>query len=238
MLGYAVHALFACFEQVRLDDEIELSGEGDDLGPCRVGNGVRRVWREAKEQPRFVLPLVSCRESGIQIAVGVGGIGRGEIEHGHAEHRPHSTGAVRACRGAGEKVHVVAAGDAAADHFRCGKQRSVVDEIGIDETALARPYRLLEPCLERNIIGDTPKQGHCGVRVRVDEARQKHVRRERQVLARFEFSSDVGGGHDRDDARLIDQQRMMIQQAGWIDRQHPSGIEAKIDFGHGRQCER
>ena len=85
----------------------------------------------------------------------------------------------------GEEVHVVAARDAASEHLRGGEQRSVVDEIGIDEAALARPDRLLEPCLERNVVGDAAKQRHRGMRVRVDQTRQQHVCRQHQVLARL-----------------------------------------------------
>ena len=63
-------------------------------------------------------------------------------------------------------------------------ERPVVDEVGVDKAALARPDRLLEPGLERHIVGDAAQQGHGGVRVGVDEPRQQNVGGQRNVLAR------------------------------------------------------
>ena len=60
-----------------------------------------------------MLPGVTRRESGVQIAISVRGVRRGEIQDGKPQHRPHSAGAIGARGGVGKKVHVVAAGDSA-----------------------------------------------------------------------------------------------------------------------------
>ena len=52
----------------------------------------------------------------------------------------------------GIEVHVVAAGDAAAQHLRGTQQRCVVNEIRRNETAFARPDVIFEPGLQRHVV--------------------------------------------------------------------------------------
>ena len=72
--------------------------------------------------------------------------------------------------GLGMEVHVAAARDAAAQHFGDAEHRAVEHEVGRDEAAFARPDVLLEPGLERHVVGDAAQQRHRRVAVRVHEA--------------------------------------------------------------------
>ena len=121
-------ALVARFQQVRLYRQVELARVDDDLLPAGVADRVRRVRRKRKAQPRLVFPCVARREPCLQVAVGVSGVSRRKIEHRQPEHRAHAAGVVSARGGVGKEIHVVAAGDAAAQHFRRGNQRSIVHE--------------------------------------------------------------------------------------------------------------
>src|SRR6476620_9210078 len=55
------------------------------------------------------------------------------------------------------EIHVVATGDAAAQHFRGAEQRAVMDEVRCDKPRLARPDLLLEPGLQRHVVGHAPQ---------------------------------------------------------------------------------
>ena len=157
---------------------------GDRALPRRVADRVRRVRRQREGEPRLVDELVADGEPLLQVAVRVGRVGRREVEHRQTEHRPHSGGEQRPRGGVGKEVHVVAAGDAAAQHLGGGEARAVEDEVRRGETAFARPDVLLEPHRQRHVVGDAAEQRHRRVRVGVDEPRDQRVPGQRDVLAR------------------------------------------------------
>ena len=178
MLGAARGDLVRRLGEMRLDRQVELAREHDDLLPRVVAHGVRRVRRQREREARLVLQRVADREAAREVAVGVRRVGRREIEDRQTEHRAHAELEEGARAGVREEVHVVAAGDPAAQHFGRGEAGAVVDEIRRHESAFARPDVLLEPDLQRNVVGDAAKEAHRGVGVRVDEARQQHVPRQ------------------------------------------------------------
>ena len=122
------------------------------------------------------------------------------------------------------------------EHLGGREARAVQHEIGRDERALVRPDVLLEPDVERKVVGDAAHQAHRGVRVRVDEPRQQDVVGEGHVLAR-------GPRRDRPSAMARSatmrpastSTRMIAQNALRLDRHDPAGIYAEICILH-RGC--
>ena len=171
---------------------------------------------------------VAYGEPALQVAIGVGGVWRREIENGHAQHRAHSDLQKRACAGVGKEVHVVAAGHAAAQHFRCREPDAVVDELRTDELALPWPDMLLQPDSERHVVGDSAKQAHRRMRVRVYQTWQEHVVRQYRALACFVPIVGQRGRYERDDPSGVDNQRMVPKRAGGLDRYDPAGVEAEV----------
>ena len=110
----------------------------------RIADRVRRMRRQRERQPSGMLVGIARGETPRQVASASAHTASGNRDR-HAEHRAHPGVLVRARGGVGEEIHVVAAGDAAAQHLGCADQRAVVDEFGRDEAALARPDVALQP---------------------------------------------------------------------------------------------
>src|SRR5579884_1983749 len=54
-------------------------------------------------------------------------------------------------------------------HLETGQARTVEDELRRDVLLLRRKYVVLQPVLQRAVVGDAAQQGHRCVRMRVDE---------------------------------------------------------------------
>ena len=168
---------------VRLDRQVELARVHDDPLERRVADGVRRVRREREREPRLVLQRIADGESRLQVAVGIGGVRRREIEHRQPQHRAHPELDERRPGGVRIEIHVVAAGDAALQHLGGGEPHAVGDERRRHEARLARPDVPFEPDLQRHVVGDAAEQRHRRVRVRVDQPGQQRVRAEHRGAA-------------------------------------------------------
>ncbi len=123
----------------------------------------------------LVLQRVADLEAACQVGVGVRCVGRGKVEHRQPQHRAHAHFEEGARARVRKEIHVVAAGDPAAQHFGRRETGAVVDEVGSHEAGLAGPDVPLEPDLQRHIVGDAAEKAHRPVRVGVDKARQQHV---------------------------------------------------------------
>ncbi len=210
----------------------------DDLPPRFVRHGVGRVRGEREREPRLVLQRVAHREAARQVTVGVRGVRGREVEHRQPQHRAHAELEERPRARVRKEVHVVAARDAAAQHLGGREARAVVDEVRPGEPRLARPDVVLEPDLERDVVRDAAKEIHRCVRMGVDEAGQQHVARQRDMLARLEFVVRARRRHDGDDAARVDQQRMIRERSGGLDRHDPAGVDAKVAGLHARSVTR
>ena len=119
--------LLARLGEMRLDRQVELPRVRDDLRERLVADGVGRVRRERERQPRLVLERVARGEPALQVARRrrrrTASESRGSAS---PSTRAHSRACVGARRGVRIEVHVVAAGDAAAQHFGGAEQRAVV----------------------------------------------------------------------------------------------------------------
>jgi len=187
------------------------------------------VRRERERELRRVLPRVARSETQREVGVRIGRVRGREVEHRHADQRADAGVVVGARRRVRVEVHVVAAGDAAAQHLGAREQRAVVDEFGRHEPALARPDVLLEPGLQRHVVGDAAQQCHRRVRVCVDEAGDQRVRGQRDRLARRERGVGLGRGHDRENPAVVDDERVAGEHAGRLDGHDPRGVDAEVD---------
>jgi hypothetical protein len=219
----------AGLRDVRVDREVELAREGDYLAPRCVAHGVWRVRRQRKGESRRMLVRIARRETLRQVGVGIGRIRRRKIEHRHADQRAHAGGLERLRGGVRIKIHVRRGCDTARKHLRGRVERPVVNEFGRYVQSFARPNLCGEPSLQRDIVSDAAKERHRGVRVRVHEARDQHVRRQRHARARSKGISGLRRRQNGDNAAAVDDQRVIVERARRVDRHDPPRIDTQID---------
>ena len=111
----------------------------------------------------------------VQVFIGIRGPGRAEIDADQADHGAHA-GLGRDRGGLfREKIHIVKTGGAAANHLGHGQPGPVAHKLGADPAGLGRPDMIVEPLLQRQVVGEAPKQAHGRVGVRVDQAGDQRV---------------------------------------------------------------
>ena len=138
----------------------------------------------------------------------------------------------------GEEVVLVGAGGAAAQHLGDGQGHAVGDEIRADHRGLDRPDVLLQPDLERQVVGDAAQQGHRVVGMRIDQAGNQRRIRARDGFFRHEARARLGDRqHGEDLAAGNDDGVIREDHAVRDDRHHPAGFDEKVaglrgGFGH------
>ena len=130
MLGHRARDLVLGLVDVAVDRAVEFGRQRGDLAEGAVRHRVGRMGREAEREQRVVPVAVPQREPLGQVIVGVGGVGGREVDDDHAKCRTHAA----LQRGFGRRfrveVHVVEAGDPAAQHFHAGELRPIPHELG------------------------------------------------------------------------------------------------------------
>jgi hypothetical protein len=96
-------------------------------------------------------------------------VGRGEIVEHLPHHRPHTGSLGGAGHRIFEQIHVAEAGGSGKNHFGTAEQRAGMHLVRIQQ-GFGREDVLVEPGHQRQVVGQTPKQGHGGVGVAVDQA--------------------------------------------------------------------
>ena len=128
VLFQALLDFMRCFVQVYLHGKIEFAGIGGDLAQVFVADCVGGVRRKTKMQQRLVFHFVAKGETFAQIILRIRSIGRRKIDHDHADRSTHPRRDCGTRRVAREEIHVVEAGGPAAQHFRAGEPRAIVDK--------------------------------------------------------------------------------------------------------------
>src|SRR5690606_2283629 len=132
-----------------------------------------------------------------------------------------------------KQVHVPEAGRTARQHVGDRELRAVADIFGIDPTLFERPNLRLQPPFERGAFGGTAQQGHCRVRVRIDEARQKHVIRALDDRGGAHRTSELFRGAYGGDSAALYRHGMLLQHApDGLDRNYPAGTDERVDGVH------
>ena len=231
--GQALVDLVVRLVDVDVYRQIELGAVGGHLLQGRIAGRVGRVRRQAEGDQRIVADAVAQAEALLQVAVRVGSVGGGEIDHDEAGGDALMRRQGRLDRRAGEEIHVVEAGDAALQHLDAGQPGAVLDELGRRPFRLGRPDVFLQPGHQRQIVGEAAQQAHRGVGVQVDQARDEGVAGQAIAFPRLVMMIGVGAGQDIDDTALIEDEAVLFQDGRRrLDRNDPVGVDAGVANRH------
>ena len=170
-----------------------------------------------------------------QTFLGAVGPGRRKTHDRRPDHRTHVQIDSRPCNELGEEILVAETGDACRQHLGDREFRPVPNHFRADPALLRGPDTVLQPCLERQIVRETPEQRHRGVRVRVDQARNQRMMRaldDHTGLIRF---AGINIGHDVDDAAIDDDDGVLQQyRSVRLHRYAPAWHDQSVAMSHER----
>ena len=134
--------------------------------------------------------------------------------------------------GFGKKIHVVEAGDAAAQHLGAGKQGAVIHKGVGYQPVFCRPDVILQPCHQRQVVGDAAQQGHGGMRVQIHQpGDQRMVWKFNDIGIRIALTGGVRRQQFNDTAIPDDDGMPFEYSAGGFDWNDPAGLNQ--GGGHG-----
>ena len=218
--------------QVQVHRHVELVGEHADALEVGVRHGVRRMRRERGRHQRVVAPLVVDLAGLVEVFVVALGPGGGEIDHRQADPRAEAVALVGRGLHVREEVVLVAAGGTAAQHLGDRQFDAVGDETGRNHACLDRPDVVLQPGLERQVVGDPAQQGHRVVAVGVDQAGDEHAIGARHGFSRAEPLARLGHRQHRDDGAVADGHRVVFEHHPMrFDRNDPTGLDEQVAGG-------
>src|SRR3569832_1532213 len=133
---------------VHVDLHVQLIGQGAHAFERAGRHGIRRVRRERGGDERVILVMVVQREALAEVFVRICRPCGGKVDEDHAHRRAHAGLGRGACGLVGEKVHVVEACDAAAQHLGHRELGAVAREFGIHPGPFCGPDVIVEPVHE------------------------------------------------------------------------------------------
>ncbi|MNG20163.1 hypothetical protein D3C84_1043930 [compost metagenome] len=94
---------------------------------------------------------------------------------------------------------------------------------------------LLQPGVQRQVVGQAAEQAHRGMPMGVDQARRQQAARQ---LAHLQGSllERLGARREQYDASVADAQAVLVEHhSGGLDRHQPGGEQEEVEggFGHG-----
>src|SRR3546814_188324 len=215
--------------QVQVHRHVQLVGQHADALEVRVVDRVRRVRRERGGDQRIVAPLVVDLAGLVEILVVALRPRGGEVDHRQPDARAEAVALVDGGLHVGEEVVLVDAGGAAAEHLRDRQGDAVGDEVRADHRALDRPDVLLQPDLQRQVVGDAAQQRHRVVGVAVDEAGHQRAVRAADGLRRIEPRPRFRARQDGDDGAVADGDGVVLEDhAVWFDRDDEAGFDEDV----------
>jgi len=165
---------------------------------------------EAERDQRILPRAVANLEPLAQVVGGIRGVGAREVDDDQAEGDAHARRGRGLERRLGEEIHVVEAGDAAAQHLGAGERGAVAHELRRHVLHLGGPDVLLQPALERQVVGQAAHQRHGGVRMRVDQARDENVLGQLYAFIVLERGGDVRGRKNAFDGAVADGEGVVL----------------------------
>ena len=223
VLAHRALDLVRGFVDMHVHGQIELGGERRHLAERRVGHAVGRMRREAEGDELVVAVTIADRKALAQVVCGVGRVGRGKLDGDEAVRRTHSRRKRGLERRVREEIHVVEAGDPAAQHLGAGEERAVAHEVARHMPCFGRPDVLLQPAHERQVVGKPPHQRHGGVRMGVDEAGNQDLARKIDRFVLPESCARLPRGQDRLDPAIANRHRVVFEHfARGLDRHYPA----------------
>ena len=187
------------FVQVQMNRDVELVREQAHAGEVVIVHRVGRMRRERGLDERVIAPLVVHFAGTVEVFV-IARCPRGrKIDHRQADARAESELLVGRRLHVGEEVVLVGAGGAAPQHLGNRQRAAIGDEIRPDHRGLDRPDVLLQPDLQRQVVGDPAQQGHRIVGVGIDQAGDQRPAGPRHDGLRIEACARFRDGQDRED---------------------------------------
>ena len=182
-----------------MDGHVVFQRQAGGSVPHFVGDGVRRVGGDCRNDEGVVFPAGDEVTGIFQPFFVRAGIGRGEFEDGFP-----SQGAQPGLGGGFgdflfKVVHVGKGRDARADEFRGGDLSAEVNEFRRDEFAFHRHDVAQQPDIQPQVVGEAAQQCHGHVGVGVDQAGGKHLAAAVVGFGRGVSRGDFGfraDGHD------------------------------------------
>ncbi len=231
--AHAVRQLAGGFVKVNVDRNVELVGEGSHPRQWCVGNAVGSVGSEGGTDQRVVAETIVHLGALGEILVGVAGPDGGKIQDDEAEGGAHAARAGDLAGLVGVKVHVVETGYAAAHHLRAGEPGAVAHQGIVYPALLRRPDMVLEPLVERQVVGDAPEQRHGGMGMGVDEAGDEHLPGEARFIVCAIARARLGVRQQRQDAPLMHGDAVIGEYlTAGLHRDHPGGAQKRVDVLH------
>ena len=223
VLAHRAFDLVHGFVDMHVHGQIELGGERRHLAERRVGHGVGRMRREAEGDEFVVSIAIADRQSLAQVVCGVGRVGRGKLNDDEAVRRSYSRRKRRLERRVREEIHVVEAGDPAAQHLGAGEERAVAHELARHMLCFGRPDVFVQPAHERQVVGKAAHQRHGGVRMGVDEAGNQDLARKIDGFVLPESCARLPRGQDRLDPAIANRHRVVFEHfARGLDGHYPA----------------
>ena len=215
--------------QVQVHGDVQLVCQHAHAFEVGIVDGIRRMRGERGRDQRIVAPLVVDLVGLVEVLVVRRRPRGGEVDHRQAHARTEAVALVGGRLHVGEEVILVDAGGAATEHLGDRQGDAVGDEVRADHGRFDRPDVLLQPDLQRQVVGDAAQQRHRIVRMRVHQARDQRRIRARHRLARREARARLRHRQDRHDAAAGHGDRMVFQHHPVRDdRHHETGFDQQV----------
>jgi len=155
--------------QMHVNRDAQLGSIFAHLLQRRVGDGIGRMGCERGAQQRFVPECVVQFQPLVDVFVGAGGPGGGEVEHDQSQRCAHASFAHHLRGDIRKVIHVVKTGLAAADHLGTGQAHTTAAVVAADVGGFGGPDVMLQPVHQRAVVGQAAQQAHRRVGVGVDQ---------------------------------------------------------------------
>ena len=123
--------------------------------------------------------------------------------------------------------------DSSGDCWRTGYWTPAMATYECDPDLMPKPEKKVaaEPAPAPAPAPVPAHQGHCGMRMQVDQAGDQRVMIEDESLTRLEPRLCLVTGNDSLDHALIDCQRVVLQYlTRWLDRNYPARLHQRVNF--------
>ena len=228
-LADRVLALAGGLVEVDVYREIEPLGDLSDAFERLVAHRVGGVRGERRRHQWIAPERFVHLESAGEVRVPIRRPGGRHVEDDEAEHGPDPRIPRNLPHHVRKEVHVVETGGSTHQHLGHRETCSGPDEPFIHEPGLGRPDVLREPHVQRQIVGQTPEQGHRGVGMSVDESGYERVPVEVDAFAGGEPRVDLIRGAERGDGAGPDGERVTLEDPpGRLDRDDPRSAQHEI----------
>ena len=131
----------------------------------------------------------------------------------------------------GEKVHIAEGCGAAAQHFGNGQRAAVAHKLFANPAVFGGPDMLVQPAVQRLVVGHATKQAHGGVAVSVDQAGHNGVVAKFELFFGPQRAGLVGGQYGVDQPVANGEGVVLEYRTALGHGQYPAGKEQGVGLG-------